>query len=220
MTWTQDRQYRIERREKELGLKSIAVFAVVALGLGIAVAQGGGKPQKGDKQPSAQPPGQGRRFDSPGRQRGPGYRGPGPHFGDWLRRNESTPPDQQMKNLEQDPDFRRLPPDRQQRMRDRLQKFSNLSPEEKQRILRRIETFEHLPPDQQQRLREMFRDFRGLPQDRRQELNRAFQQLETMTPEERQKALDSPEYRNNYSEAERSLLRGMSTIGITPRRPE
>jgi len=47
---------------------------------------------------------------------------------------------------------------------------------------------------------------------------RAFQQLETMSPEERQRALDSPEYRNNYSEQERGLLRGMSTIGITPNR--
>jgi hypothetical protein len=220
MTWSQNRQYRIERSEKKLGLKSIAVIAVVALGLGMAAAQGGDKPQKGDK-PSGTPPAPGPRFASPGRPpREPVFHGPGPHVGDWLRHNESTPPDQQLKKLEQDPDFRRLPPDRQQRIRERLQKFSSLPPQQKERILQRMETFEHLPPDQQQRLREMFREFRGLPQERRQELHHAFQQLETMSSEERQKALDSPEYRNNYSEAERSLLRGMSTIGITPRRPE
>jgi phage-related protein len=200
-----------------LGLKSIAVIAVVTLSLGMAFAQGDNKPQKDDKQPPAPGP----RFASPGRPpREPVFHGPGPHMGDWLRRNESTPPDQQLKKLEQDPDFRRLPPDRQQRMRERLQKFSNLPPAQKERILQRMETFEHLPPEQQQRLREMFRDFRSLPTERRQDLNRAFQQLETMSPEERQKALDSPEYRNNYSEQERGLLRGMSTIGITPRRPE
>jgi hypothetical protein len=40
--------------------------------------------------------------------------------------------------------------------------------------------------------------------------------LEGMTPDERQRMLDSPEYRNNFSDQERGLLRGMSTIGITP----
>ena len=39
-----------------------------------------------------------------------------------------------------------------------------------------------------------------------------------MSPEERQKTLNSPEYRNNFSENERDLLRGMSNIGITPNR--
>ena len=203
--------------EKKLGGKSIAVIAVVALGLGMAAAQGSGPPQKDDKQPSGAPPAQARGFDSHGR-RGPVVHGPGPHMGDWLRRNQSTPPAQQLQKLEQNPDFKSLSPERQQRLRQRLQEFNNLPPERKQVILDRIEKYEHLPPDQQQRLHEMFHDFRGLPQERRQELNRAFQQLETMSPAERQKALDSPEYRNNFSEQERGLLRGMSTIGITPRR--
>jgi len=65
----------------------------------------------------------------------------------------------------------------------------------------------------------MFRQYRELPQDRRQELKHAFQHLEGMSPEERQRALDSPVYRNNFSEQERGLLRGMSTIGITPGQP-
>lgn len=192
-------------------------MASVALGLGMAAAQGGGSPQKGDKQPPGTPPAQARGFDSHAR-RGPALRGPGPHMGDWLRRNQSTPPDQQLQKLEQNPDFKRLPPERQQRLRQRLQEFNNLPPERKQIILDRIEKYEHLPPDQQQRLHEMFHEFRALPPERRQELNHAFQQLETMSPPERQKALDSPEYRNNFSEQERGLLRGMSTIGITPRR--
>jgi hypothetical protein len=82
-----------------------------------------------------------------------------------------------------------------------------------------METYEHLAPEQQQRVHEMFRQYRGLPQDRRQELKRAFQQLEGMSPDQRQKVLDSSEYRNNFSEQERGLLRGMSTIGITPGPP-
>ena len=201
-----------------MGRKFISVIAVVALGAGAALAQGGpGK--KDDKGTKGAPPVNAPRFAGPGRPQGPVYHGPGPHAGKWLRDNEGLPLDQQMKKLEQDPDFRRLPPDRQQRFRERLQNFNNLPPEKKDRILQRMETYEHLPPEQQQRVHEMFHQFRALPQERRQELNRVFQQMQGMSPEERQKLLDSPEYRNNFSEQERGLLRGMSTIGITPARP-
>lgn len=200
-----------------MGRKFISVIGIVALGLGVALAQGGGpdkkKDDKGSKDaPSVRAP----RFASPGRPQGPALHGPGPHMGDWLRRNEALPPDQQLKKLEQNPDFQRLPADRQQRLRDRLQNFTNLPPEQKERILQRMETYEHLPPDQQERVHEMFHQFRALPQDRRQELNRAFQQMQGMSADDRQKLLDSQEYRNNFSEQERTLLRGMSTIGITP----
>ncbi len=197
-----------------MGRKFITVIAMVALGVGLAAAQGGGK--KDEKRSKDAPPVHAPRFVSPGRPQGPGSHGPGPHMGDWFRRNDALPPDQQLRKLEQNPDFQHLPPDRQQRLRERLQNFISLPPEQKDRVLHRMDVYERLSPDQQQRVHEMFRQYRGLPQDRRQELKRAFQQLGGMTPEERQKALNSSEYRNNFSDQERGLLRGMSTIGITP----
>jgi Protein of unknown function (DUF3106) len=192
---------------KKLGRNFIAVVAVIALGAGLAVAQGGDKQNEGGKNAPA-----------PGfaHGQGPVYRGPGPHFGQWLRRNESLPPDEQLKKLEQNPDFKNLPEERQRRLRERLQNFNSLPPEKKDRILQRMEVYEHLTPDQQQRVHEMFRQFRDLPQDRRRQLNQAFLQMQGMTPEQRQNLLNSPEYRNNYSDQERELLRGMSTIGVTP----
>ena len=202
-----------------MGRKFISVIAMVALSVGLAAAQATG-PGKKDAKPSKDaPPVHAPRFASPGRPQGPVLRGPGPHMGDWFRRNEALPPDQQLKKLEQNPDFQQLPPDRRQRLRERLQNFNSLPPEQKDRILHRMETYEHLSSEQQQRVHDMFRQYRGLPQDRRQELKRAFQQLEGMTPYERQRMLDSPEYRNNFSDQERGLLRGMSTIGITPGQP-
>ena len=202
-----------------MGRKFITVITMVALGVGLAAAQGGSSGRKDDQRSKDAPPVRAPRFASPGRSQGPALHGPGPHMGDWFRRNEALPPDQQLKKLEQNPDFQRLPPDRQQRLRERLQNFNSLPPEQKDRILKRMETYEHLAPEQQQRVHEMFREYRGLPPDRRQELKHAFQQLEGMTPDERQKMLASPEYRNNFSDQERGLLRGMSSIGITPGRP-
>jgi Spy/CpxP family protein refolding chaperone len=202
-----------------LGRKFITVIAMAALSVGLAAAQGTGPGKKDDKRSKDAPPVHAPRFASPGRPQGPVSRGPGPHMGDWFRRNETLPPDQQLRKLEQNPDFQHLPPDRQQRLRERLQNFISLPPEQKDRILHRMETYERLAPEQQQRVHDLFRQYRGLPPDRRQELKRGFQQLEGMTPDERQKMLDSPEYRNNFSDQERGLLRGMSTIGITPGQP-
>lgn len=202
-----------------MGRKFITVIAMVALSMGLAAAQAAG-PEKKDEKPSKDaPPVHAPHFASPGRPQGPVLHGPGPHMGDWFRRNEALPPDQQLKKLEQNPDFQHLPPDRQQRLRERLQNFNSLPPQQKDRILQRMETYEHLSPEQQQRVHDLFRQYRDLPQDRRQELKHGFQQLEGMTPGERQKMLDSPAYRNNFSEQERGLLRGMSTIGITPGQP-
>ena len=201
-----------------MGRKFITVIAMVALSVGIAAAQATRPNKKDDKRSQDAPPVNAPRLVSPERPQGQGpvFHGPGPHMGDWFRRNETLPPDQQLRKLEQNPDFQHLTPDRQQRLRERLQNFISLPPEQKDRILHRMETYEHLSPDQQQRVHDMFREYRGLPQDRRQELRHAFQQLEGMSPGERQRMLDSPAYRNYFSDQERGLLRGMSTIGITP----
>jgi hypothetical protein len=202
-----------------LGRKFITVIAMVALSVGLAAAQGGGPERKDDKRSKDAPPVHAPRFASPGRPQGPVFHGPGPHMGDWFRRNETLPPDQQLRKLEQNPDFQHLPPDRQQRLRERLQNFNSLPPQQKDRVLQRMETYERLSSEQQQRVHDLFRQYRDLPPDRRQELKRAFQQLGGMSPGERQRMLDSPAYRNNFSEQERGLLRGMSTIGITPGQP-
>jgi hypothetical protein len=142
--------------------------------------------------------------------------GQGPHSGDWLRQHENLPPEEQKKALQADPQFQKLPKDRQQQLMDRLTRFSALPHEQRDRMLQRMETLEHLSPDQRDKAREMFRSFRDLPQDRRQEMNRAFRDLEQMSPEDRQKTIDSDEYRRNYSDKERELLRGMSDLGLTP----
>ncbi|MGI9104478.1 MAG: DUF3106 domain-containing protein [Terriglobales bacterium] len=210
--------------------KSIAMIGVVLMAASLAVAQG--RPRRGpDKTQEKQDQPQAKQFapvtpqespqqPPPGARRGFVLHGPGPHMGDWLRKNQDLPVDQQMKALEQDPDFQRLPADRQEQMRHRLQRFNSLPLDRRDAVLQRMETFEHLPPDQQQKVRGMFRQFRDLSPDRRRALNGAFRNLEIMSPEQRQKALASPDYRNNFTGQEIDLLRGMSSIGINPSRQE
>jgi len=192
-----------------LGVKAISVMGVLLLATTVAGAQG----HNDNKQQAGPPP---RQFAPNVPRRGPVMHGPGPHIGDWIRKHDNLPPDEQMKALEADPVFRTLPPDRQDLLRNRLARFNSLKPEQKERILQRMETLEHLPPDQQQKARDLFRDYRALPPDRRHALSQGFEQLQGLTPEERQRTIDSEAFRNNYSERERDLLRGMSTLGFAP----
>jgi hypothetical protein len=192
-------------------LKSMAMIAVILLASNVWAQRGHGRQGAG----AASPPG--RTFEDGGPQRqGRGMRRPGPHMGDWLRQHSNLSPEEQQRALEEDPNFRRLPAERQERLRRRLQKFNSLAPEQKQAILRRMETWEHLTPEQQERARDLFHGFRQLPPERRHALSEAFHELRDLSPEERQKALDTDRFRNNFSQQERSLLRGMNELGLAP----
>lgn len=223
---------------------SISVMTVLVLGAMLASAQQrGGRPQpppRGFSAPAPQqhqappPQGQPQRSDrgdqNAGRSQGEqpqiqqrqGDRrflplGPGPHAGSWIREHADEPTEQQLKELERDPNYKQLPRDRQERLRNSLTNFNSLPPQQRQRILQRMEIFEHMTPEQEQKTRDMFRDFRQLPEDRRHELTGAFRQLQEMSPEERQKTIDSEEFRRKYSDKERDLLRGMSDLGFGPK---
>jgi hypothetical protein len=139
-----------------------------------------------------------------------------PRSGEWLRHHQNQPPAQQEQELRNDPNFKNLPAERQQQLLNRLKDFNNRPPEQRERMLERMRRFENLPPDQQQRARGMFNQFRSLPDDRRMMLNRAFRNLRALPPEERQRAIDSPAFRNNFTDQEREILRGMSDLNLEP----
>jgi len=161
----------------------------------------------------------GPRLTQGGRQNGPRMHGPGPHVGDWLRQHQSLTPEQQQKDLQNDPNFQRLTPEQQQRLKDRLQHFSNLPAERQQQILQRMETWEHLSPDQRAQARSVFQDFRSLPPDRRQAFNQAFRNLHGLSPDEQQKMIDSPAFRNQFNDHERDMLRTLAPLRVMPGAP-
>ncbi len=146
------------------------------------------------------------------------FRGPGPHAGQWLREHEDEPVDQQLKQLENDPKYKQLPPDRQQQLRNRLLRFNNLAPQQRDRMLNNLEVIEHMTPQQKQQFQAMSSDLRQLPEDRRRALSGAIRQLREMNPEDRQKAINSDDYRKNYSDKERDILRGMTDLSLYPPR--
>jgi DNA-directed RNA polymerase subunit F len=165
----------------------------------------------------------GGRGGSPQRQGGQQHRMQGPHFGDWLRKNLNTPPEQQQKALESDPKFQKLPPERQERLKQRLQQFNSLPPEQQQRILDRMEKWEHMTPEQHQQARQLFDRMRALPADRRESIRQQIRALNGMTMEQRVKYMNSDQYKKQFNNDERDImqkwldLRDNDTETATPR---
>ena len=179
-------------------LKSILVGLIVVAGTAPCLAWGGGWPQ----------------HQNDSKNNHPQYHlnGPGPHNGDWLRKNGDLPQSQQEQKLRQDPRFRNLSPDQQQRLLNRLHNFDNLSPDRKAQLLDRMETFEHLTPQQQQQARGLFQQLKALPQDRQSRVSEAYRQLRDLPPDQRNQLLNSDEYRSQFSDSEINLLRGMTAL--------
>ena len=201
MIW--ERRRRRPIRNDVLKIKSIAILAVASLALGVlggprALAQNQGR--------------WGRRNAEQGSQRA--YpKGPGPHRGEWLRKNQNLPPAEQERALRNDPGFRQLPPQRQDQLIDRLRNFNSRPPEERQRILNRMETFEHLPQPERQQVRNLYGQMRQLPEDRRMAVGQAARQLSGMSPADRERVLNSLQFRRRFSPREQDLVRGLAQLG-------
>jgi hypothetical protein len=156
----------------------------------------------------------------------PDWRGPGgekgqrrgPHIGQWLRKNQNLSLDQQVQALRDDPEFQKLPQQQQQHLIDRLHQFNTLPPQQRQRMLTRMDAFEHLTPEQQHQAREIFGQIRQLPDARRQEFRKGIHQLADAPPEQRATMLESPDFRNNYTDNERDLMRQIVKLDILPPR--
>jgi hypothetical protein len=188
------------------GLNKISGCVLVMILLSLpCFAQGGGGNRRGGGAP---PPA------------GPAQRRPGPHFGDWLRKNMNTPPAQQKQELEKSDEFKKLPPDKQQQLLNRLNRFNSMSPVQKDRVLSHMEWLEHLSPDQKKKASDLHGQFRQLSPDRRQELRRALFNMRDMTPDERQKNIESPQMKQNFSDQERQIMKGYTDLGFPDQHAE
>ena len=135
--------------------------------------------------------------------------------GNWLNQHREQPLDQQKRDLQSDPQFRKLPPERQQKFEQRLQRFDSLPQDRQQQVLRRMETWEHLTPQQKQDFRSVDSQYKSLPPDRRQAVRNAIQTLRAMPPQARQHEIQSGRF-SRFSPQERQVLNDASRLPLVP----
>jgi hypothetical protein len=128
------------------------------------------------------------------------------HLAQWMENHRNLSPADQQRALENEPGFHDLPPQTQQRMRDRLAQLNNMNPEQRDRTLDRTEALERLTPQQRQQWRGAVQQLNSLQPARRLLAARAILDLREMPPEQRQQVIDSPRFRAQFSDEERSMI--------------
>jgi hypothetical protein len=134
--------------------------------------------------------------------------------GDWLRAHKDLPLDQQLKLLENDPNFKKLPPDRQAALRERLQKFNSLPPEKREQALERMEFLAKLTPQQRQQLRDANQQLEGLAPERRVAVHKAVRHLRQMPSDQRKQVLESDRFRSTFSDQEQKLIGQLAELNL------
>jgi Protein of unknown function (DUF3106) len=143
-----------------------------------------------------------------------------PVTGEWLKEHRNQPVQEQKKELEKDPHFQKLTPDQKQHIMQRLDHFNSLPPDRKEHVITNMERFAQMPTEQQNRAKALFSQFRMLPVDRKLALRQGFARLRRLKPQERQPAIESQEFKSQYSDSERDLLRGMTELNVGPAHDE
>jgi hypothetical protein len=139
-----------------------------------------------------------------------------PPPGKWLREHLNQSPQEQQRELQSDPDFKRLTPQQQQHLEQRLNQFNSLPPQRQQRMLNHMQRVESLPPDKQQLLRNSLQQFKQLPDDRRRQVRRAWNSLSQMPPDQQEQVINSDRFRSDFNDEERSTLKGLLDSGFNP----
>lgn len=137
---------------------------------------------------------------------------PPKRLGDWLEAHKNLPPDQQEKELEKDPGFKKLTPERQAALKARLRTFNALPPEQRQRALQRMNFIAGLSQDQRKELRDANQQLQALPQDRRVMIHTALRHLRKMDPKQREETMQSDRFRSTFSDQEQGILKQLSVI--------
>lgn len=140
-----------------------------------------------------------------------------PHLAEWLRQHQNMSLKQQERALRNEPGFNRLPLERQQRLLSRLQQVNAMPPLQRERTLERMEALEKLSPQQREQVHSAMQEVGRLPAQRRQLMRKAFHDLSRLPQERRRAVLDSPQFKGQFSDRERQMLRTL--MSVQPYRP-
>ncbi len=87
-----------------------------------------------------------------------------------------------------------------------------MDPQQRARMLNRNEALERLTPPQRQQWRNAVEQLNTLPPPRRRVMVRAILDLREMPPDQRQLTLNSPAFRAQFSDPERTMLSTILTV--------
>jgi Protein of unknown function (DUF3106) len=142
------------------------------------------------------------------------------HLQQWMDHHSNLSLPDQQRALQNESGFRDLPPQVQQHELNELARLYNMDPQQRARMLNRNEALERLTPPQRQQWRIAVEQLNTLPPDRRRVMTRVILDLREMPPDQRQLTLNSPAFRAQFSDSERTMLSTILTVEpYTPHPP-
>lgn len=135
------------------------------------------------------------------------------HMQQWMNRHSNLSLPEQQRALENNPGFRELPRQLQQYELNELARLYNMDPQQRARMFcNRNEALERMTPPQRQQYRDAVEQLNTLPTPRRRVIVRAILDLREMPPDQRQLIINSPAFRAQFSDPERSMLSTILTV--------
>ena len=134
------------------------------------------------------------------------------HLQQWMDHHSNLSLPEQQRALQNEPGFRELPQQVQQHELNELARLYNMDPQQRSRMLDRNEALERMTPPQRQQWRDAVQQLNALPMPRRRILARVILDLREMPPERRQLTLNSPAFRAQFSDPERTMLSTILTV--------
>ncbi len=119
-------------------------------------------------------------------------------------------PDQRERVLE------KLPPVQQERARQLLAWYDRLSPQQQEQVLERQQRWDSLTPERRREVQQSVRALQALSPDRRMAVNQTFRRLQTLPEEERTQALNSDQFKSQFSPEEQRIVLDLSEIILPP----
>jgi len=142
------------------------------------------------------------------------------HMQQWMDHHSNLSLPEQQRALQNNPGFRELPRQLQQYELNELARLYNMDPQQRSRMLDRNEALERLSLPQRQQYRDSVQQLNAVPLPRRRVIVRAILDLREMPPDQRQQAINSPAFRAQFSDPERSMLSTILTVEpYTPHAP-
>jgi hypothetical protein len=138
----------------------------------------------------------------------------------WMDHHGNLSLPEQQRALQNNPGFRELPRQLQQYELNELARLYNMNPQQRSRTLDRNEALERLAPQQRQQYRDSVQQLNAVPMPRRRAIVRAILDLREMPPDQRRLTINSPAFRAQFSDPERSMLSTILTVEpYTPHAP-
>lgn len=133
-----------------------------------------------------------------------------------MQNHQNLPLDEQLRELQNSPGFREYPIETQQREINLYIRLYNMNPQQRSQTLQRNENLERLTPPQRQEWRNAVQQLNALPAARRRVMARVILDLREMPPDQRQLTLNSPNFRAQFSDNERTILSTLLTVEPYP----